>query len=57
MFYVKNADFETMYKTENFEQAKRFAYRMKAEIGENFTIEEVKTVYTTQSIDEAIGTN
>lgn len=54
MFYVQNADNIDCFKTEDYETAKRVALRMKDELAENFSIVEVKQVWTTTKLDEAM---
>lgn len=54
MFYVQNSDNVDCFKTENFLKAKEIALKMKEELAENFTIVEVKEVWTTSTLDEAI---
>ena len=54
MFYVQNSDYVDCFKSESFEAAKKVALRMKDELGENFTIAEIKQVWTTQTLDEAM---
>ncbi len=55
MFFVQNADNVDCFKTEDFEAAKRVAKQMKEECAENFSIIEIKQVWTTQTLDEAIN--
>lgn len=54
MFIVQNSDFVDRFKSEDFHSAKIIAVKMKEETGENFTIVEIKQVWTTQTLDEAI---
>lgn len=54
MFIVQNADNVDCFKSESFEAAKRVASQMKEECSENFSIIEVKQIWTTQTLDEAI---
>jgi len=55
MFEVLNQDNVVCFKTENFSLAKIEAQRMKEELSENFTVWEIKQVWTTQSLEEAIN--
>lgn len=54
MFIVQNSDNVDCFKSENFDKAKDVALHMKADLGENFTIIEIKEVWTTQTLDEAM---
>jgi hypothetical protein len=54
MFEVLNADNVVCFKTEAFAIAKAQAEKMKADLGENFTVWEIKQVYVTQTLDEAL---
>ena len=56
MFYVKNMKgVITHFCSEDFERAKEAAIGLKKEYGQNFLIEEVKQVWTTQTLEEAIN--
>jgi hypothetical protein len=55
MFIVQNSDNVDCFKSESFNRAKEIAERMKDECGENFSIVEIKQVWTTQTLDEAIN--
>ena len=55
MFIVENQDHVDCFKSESFVTAKQLALRMKEECGENFNIVEIKQVWTTQTLDEAIN--
>lgn len=54
MFYVQNSDHVDCFKSEDFETSKKVALQMKDELAENFSISEVKQVWTTQTLDEVI---
>jgi hypothetical protein len=54
MFIVENQDHVDCFKSESFNVAKQVAERMKEECGENFNIVEIKQVWTTQTLDEAM---
>lgn len=54
MFIVQNTDNVDCFKSESFVTAKEVAERMKVECGENFSIIQIKQVWTTQTLDEAI---
>ncbi len=54
MFIVQNSDHVDCFKSQSFVTAKQVAERMKNECGENFTIIQIKEVWTTQTLDEAI---
>lgn len=54
MFIVQNNDNMDCFKSESFVTAKEVAVRMKDETGENFTIIQIKEVWTTQTLDEAV---
>lgn len=54
MFIVKNSDGITLSQWESFNGAKEDALKLKADHGENFIVEEIKQVWTTQTLDEAM---
>jgi len=54
MFIVQNDDHVDCFKSESIAKAKEVAIRMKDECGENFSIIEIKQVWTTQTLDEAM---
>ncbi len=54
MFIVENTDGSCCFKSESFAVARKRALRMKEELGENFNIIEIKQVWTTTTLDEAM---
>jgi len=54
MFYVQNSDYVVCFKSESFDEAKQVALKMKEDCGENFTIADLRIVWTTQPLDEAL---
>lgn len=54
MFEVLNSDNVVVYKSNNINLAKMQAQRMREELAEQFTVWEIKQVWTTQTLDEAL---
>lgn len=55
IFLIKNNDSVTIDRFITFDKAKDAAIEFKKETGENCYIEKIELVWTTQTLDEAIG--